>query len=237
MVAYSRSRRASVAYEVVVRESIDTVAVADYTEITSCLDVSERHFEQALAAARSFDEPSPRQKSFALVRRMAEVARPQAGAPRLLLLLARVAKRDWLEGELTVRLIGDSELSVLELLVDDGATVERVLGPLRIDVPLEEFVHEVEHGRAFLAPLRARECTPRRIELRGRPDHQLLARKASISTFATELVQGVSGKPAPAEPASTEPVSIRYTKAEAILEMPADLERRPPPPPPRKKPR
>jgi hypothetical protein len=117
---------------------------------------------------------------------------------------------------------------VLELLVNDGATSERILGPLRIDVPLDEFVGEVDKNRALLAPLRALECTSRRVVLRGRPDHELLARKASISAFATELVQGVSGEARDGEPAS----SGGYAKAEAVLEMPPDLDRRRPPPPP-----
>jgi hypothetical protein len=209
------------------------MADPDYGAIRSCLDVTDRDFELALASVRSFNDPSPRQKSFALLRRMAEVAKPNAGAPRLLTLLARIAKRDWLEGELTVRLIGDTELSVLELLVNDGASAERVLGPLRIDVPLDEFVREVEKSRALLAPLRALECTPRRVELRGRPDHTLLARKASISAFATELVSGESGsRDAPnGAPAS----NAGFAKAEAVLDMPPDLERRRPPPPPNRK--
>lgn len=212
------------------------MANPDYAAIKSCLDVTDRDFEQALASVRSFNDPSPRQKSFALLRRMAEVAKPSAGAPRLLALLARIAKRDWLEGELTVRLIGDSELSVLELLVNDGASAERVLGPLRIDVPLDEFVREVEKSRALLAPLRAVECTPRRVELRGRPDYTLLARKASISAFATELVQGESGESATPDAANGAPASsVGFAKAEAVLDMPPDLERRRPPPPPNRK--
>jgi hypothetical protein len=214
------------------------MAGPDYTSIKSCLEVNERHFEQALAAARSFDDPSPRQKSFALVRRMTEVATPDAGATKLLFLLARIAKRDWLEGELSVKLIGDSELSVLELLVDDGATVERVLGPLKLDVPLDEFVQEVEKNRALLTPLQPKECSARRVVLRGRPDYKMLARKASISAFATELVRGATGHApaavrAPDEPA---PKSTSFAKADAVLEMPDHLERRPPPPP-RRKPR
>lgn len=174
--------------------------MAELDRITSCSDVTDDDIRTALAAVRSFAEPSPREKTLALLGRMVEVARPASGAPRILVLLARMAKRDWLEGDLVVRLIGDTELSVLELLVDDGASRERMVGPLQLDVPLHEFSSALERNPTHFVPLVALELTPRRIELRGTRDQHAEQRKGSISAFAVELKTGLSeperGQPA-----------------------------------------
>jgi hypothetical protein len=192
--------------------------VSDLDRISSCLDVTDDHIREALAAARSLSEPSPREKALALLGRMVTVARPNAGAPRILVLLARMAKRDWLEGDLVVRLIGDSELSVLELFVDDGASRERIAGPLRIDVPIDELGGAIERSPNHFAPLLAHEHTQRRIELRGTRDHHAQHRKASISAFAVELKQGLGG--------------AKLSPNDA--EQPAAPRKRPPPLPPRR---
>jgi hypothetical protein len=179
--------------------------VFDLGQIASCLDVSDDHIREALASARSLSDPSPRDKSLALLGRMVSVAKPASGAPRILVLLARMAKRDWLEGDLVVRLIGDSELSVLELFVDDGASRERIAGPLRIDVPMDEFGAAIERNAGHFVPLVAHERSPRRIELRGTRDHFAQQRKASISAFAVELKREVGGKPGEPRDAHQEP--------------------------------
>jgi hypothetical protein len=171
----------------------------DLDQIASCLDVTDDHIRDALASARSLSDPSPREKSLALLGRMVSVAQPASGAPRILVLLARMAKRDWLEGDLVVRLIGDTELSVLELFVDDGASRERIAGPLRIDVPMDEFGAALARNPGHFVPLVALERSPRRIELRGTRDYFVQQRKASISAFAAELKQdlGETDKDAP----------------------------------------
>jgi hypothetical protein len=183
--------------------------------------VTDEHIRQALEAARSFSDPSPREKSLALLQRMVEVARPNAGAPRMLVLLARMARRDWLDGDLVVRLIGDSELAVLELFVDDGASRERIAGPLRIDVPMDEFVAALDRDRSQLVPLVAVERSSRRLELRGTRDLRALQRKGSISAFAAELGQGLGGDKPAAPPQPQKPASS-YAKLPAVLEMPDD---------------
>ncbi len=173
----------------------------------SCLEVGDEHITQALAPAKSLSDPSPRDKSLALLAKMVEIATPNSGAPRMLVLLAQMARRDWIEGELLVRLIGDAELTVLELLSDDGVSRERIAGPLRIDVPLEEFRTAIAQNSAQLASLAALENAPRRLVLRGTRDHRVHKRKPSISAFALDLshVTGVGpGKKADAPPPGPE---------------------------------
>lgn len=185
----------------------------DLEKIATCLDVTDDHIRDVLSAAKSLSEPGPRERSLALLRRMVAIAQPGTGAPRMLVLLARMAKRDWIEGDLIVRLIGDTELSVLELLVDDGASRERIAGPLRIDVPLGELVDAVDKNAAQFLPLVASDRTDRRLELRGKSDYFAQHRKASISAFAFGLKAGLE---LPEEKSTSEPA------------------RNKPPPPPRR---
>ena len=206
--------------------------MSDLDAITSCLDVTDEHIRRALAAARSLSEASPRERCFALLKRMVEVARPGAGAPRILTLLAQMAKRDWLEGDLVVRMIGDEELAVLELLIDDGTSRERIVGPLRIDVPLTEFVTAVRETAALLLPLRVIEATPRRLVLQGTPELRTQGRKASISAFSVDLISEARKRQPPPPPRRPPPEAkparkkstSSFEKLPAVLEMPDDLQ-------------
>ncbi len=210
-------------------------------QIATCKAVTDDHIRDALSAAKSFSEPSPREKSLALLGRMVAIAKPRTGAPRMLVLLARMAKRDWIEGDLIVRLIGDTELSVLELFADDGVSRERIAGPLRIDVPLAEFADAVVTSPAQFVPLQASERTDRRFELRGTRDLFAQNRKASISAFAFDLNPGLGPTP-PGTAQPTQRKNPSFEKLAAVLDMPDELRSSPrpkpvpkkPPPPPRR---
>lgn len=205
------------------------------------------------------NDASPRQKCLALVRAMAEVSKPDDEAHRVLALLAAMANHSWVDGDLVVKLIGDSELAVLELLVDDGFSAERILGPVCFNAPLGEFAAEVQVRGRQLAPLALAEpLSDRRVVLRGRPAYAREHRAASLSAFDTALLKGMSGHPAsgpepepPPALASEPPAFGSYDRPLAVLEMPTEYSadrraepeppaaspRKGPPPPPRRKPR
>lgn len=257
MICASGGRRVEAAYAPRVK----------LTEIASCMDVTESLIAEAMAPARSMNDQSPREKCLALVRHMASVACPNQSAWRVLELLARMSKRSWLEGRLVVRLIGDSELTVLELLVDDGVAAERMLPPVRMDVPLAELAKYIDGHRRELAPLTYKEQpSDRRLVLWGMPEHQRQHRKPSFSALDTSLIAQAAGRrveieggtpavataPAPerSSPSSDPPIAA-YDRPSATLEIPdhlrdpaapaqapAKAKAKPPrPPPPRRKPR
>lgn len=227
--------------------------------LNSWADVTDAVVAKALAPAHSLNDPSPREKSLALVRHMATVAQAGVATERLLVLLAEMSKRSWLDGSLVVRLIGDSELTVLELLIDDGFSAERVLPPTKLDLPLDELFAVVKAGDPRLANLTPREApTDRRIVLVGRPEHRRERRKQSLSAFDTSLLAAVSGgrrvevpggtpavKPPPrapvaaeseedaAEPEQDADALAHYDRPSAVLEMPED---EPPAQAPRRRP-
>jgi hypothetical protein len=139
--------------------------VRPLSEIKSCLDVTDADIQAALAPAHSLSDRSPRSKVLELITHMAAVTEPECGAPKILLVMAHMATRDWLEGELLVKLIGDDDLSVLELFVDDGVSRERILGPLMLDVPLAEFRSALALHPERVHPLAIVNMEERRIEL------------------------------------------------------------------------
>ena len=170
-------------------------AAPDYSRFESCLDVSDADIAEALAPAQSLNEPTPRRKTLALLEHMAGVAQPRKGAPRILVLAANMAMHDWLDGDLVVKLIGDDEVTVLELLVDDGLSRERIAGPLRIDVSLAEFRNAVNIKPELIRPLAPEgKVEARRLVLRSSRDLVGDAAPPSFSAFASGLMRAVSGK-------------------------------------------
>jgi hypothetical protein len=168
--------------------------VRPFSQIKSCLEVTDADIADALAPARSLIEPGPRERSLALVTHMASIATPGRGAPKILLLLAHMATRDWLDGDLHVKLIGDQEVSVLELFVDDGLSRVRLAGPLRIDAPLAEFAAGLRSHAHLVLPLVVEgKIEPRRIELRTSELTRRNSIPPSFSAVSPSLLPIVGG--------------------------------------------
>ncbi|MCS6901762.1 MAG: hypothetical protein RMJ98_19290, partial [Myxococcales bacterium] len=144
---------------------------------TTCLEVNEVLVDQALAPSTDLSMPAPRTRIRALLQRMYEVAEPGKGAPRILLVLARLARCPWLEGVLVVRLRATQEGTHIDLLEDDGISPERFCPAAVIRAPFREFLRAVELRPDLLHPLVADEPLPDRLQLRA----SSRVRAASIS--------------------------------------------------------
>lgn len=169
-------------------------------EIESCLGVTDDDIRAVLAPARSLSDLSPRDKTLALIEHMTLVAKPGRGAPKILIVLAHMAVRDWLDGELRVKLIGDSTVSVLELFVDSGVSSERLLGPLKIEVPLPEFITAVKQHPQVIAPLRVEgKIEDRRLILKTTPELRRRTVPPAFSAVSASLLPMMqsSGSPLP----------------------------------------
>lgn len=165
-----------------------------FTAIKSCLDVTDQDIADALAPARSLIEPGPRERSLALVTHMASVAQRGRGAPKILLLLAHIATKDWLDGTLDVKLIGDDEVAVLEAFVNDGLSRVRLVGPLRIDAPLAEFTGALRtHGHLVLPLVVKGKLEPRRVELETSVAVRRTSMPPSFSAVSASLLPMVGG--------------------------------------------
>ncbi|MCA9594591.1 MAG: hypothetical protein KC776_14805 [Myxococcales bacterium] len=120
---------------------------------TSCQDVTDELIESAFAPVQSLSDTPPRERAFALLERMAEVARPHDDAARILDVLGRMASSTWIEGELSVVVRGFGEFSEIDVLTFDGLSYTRIIQPLPVSVPLDEFVAWVAKNGGSLGPL------------------------------------------------------------------------------------
>jgi hypothetical protein len=125
--------------------------------IKRCLDVTDKDIAQAVET---------RESCKALLDQIAKVAAPNQGAPKLLLLLARMATTacDWVDGDLRIEMVGDGDVTVVETMSElGGGMKERVLPPFSMNVPLSEFVRAVERVPHMIAPLLTKAVSPRRV--------------------------------------------------------------------------
>lgn len=166
-------------------------------EFASCLNVNEELIEEALAPTTDLTAPSPKQRIFALIERMLEVATPRAGAPRLLLVMAKLACCSWLDGILEVRLRADRGSTTLEILVDDGYAAERLQPIKRVGVPLDEFTRTAQARAAALMPLQIVEVTEDLLVMRAdqAPDEVGLLEEQMMQEVSGQLLQSASEPP------------------------------------------
>ncbi len=107
----------------------------------------------------------------ALLDHLGTIAKPNEGAPKILLVFARMATTacDWLDGELRVELVGDGEISVIEVMTELGGGLrERALPSFAVGVPLSEFARAVERVPRMIEPLLVKAKTDRRLVLVSR---------------------------------------------------------------------
>jgi hypothetical protein len=161
--------------------------MSELAHITRCLDLGEADIAKAVAS---------RESTRALLDHLSRIGKPSSGAPKLLLLLARLATTacDWLDGDLRIEIVGDEQVSVVEIMTElGGGTRERVFSAFVMQVPLSEFVRAVERVPHMIAPLGVKVQTARRIVLTATeqvrlttmPPPMVKIADASLFSFAT----------------------------------------------------
>ncbi len=120
---------------------------------TSNHDLDDSVLEAAFEPARKLTDPPPGDRVLALILRMVEVARPEDGAGRILEVLARLARAEWIEGGLDVLLQQHEDGTVLDVLIFDGLSYQRSFQTLLVPVGLSEFVEWFAVNMRELSPL------------------------------------------------------------------------------------
>jgi hypothetical protein len=120
----------------------------DLAGLVSCRDLTAEHAD---AAVRSLDSLRK------LVTRLTEIAEPEDGAPKVLIVFARLARGDvgWLDGDLTVEITGGETRTVIDVFKEEGWGIkERLVSQARFGVPFDEFERAVEISAKRFAPLK-----------------------------------------------------------------------------------
>lgn len=115
--------------------------------IRSCWDLSGDHLKEALTS---------RDAMGALLRELADAARPGQGAAKILIAIARMGRPscDWIEGSLRVEVEGDAETTRIAIMQDLGGGVRELVFPrLVLQVPLEELARGLRLAPRAVEPL------------------------------------------------------------------------------------
>jgi hypothetical protein len=174
--------------------------MAAFEHITRCISVTDKDVEEAVVS---------RATAQALFDHLAKVAKPNEGAPKILLLFARMATTacDWLDGELRVELVGDGELSVFESMTELGGGLrERALPSFAVHVPLSEFVRAVERVPRMIEPLYVKSKTDRRLILVSSEERAARSLPPVPVAIAEEHLIDVAAPAVPLPPAVPRPV-------------------------------
>ena len=116
-------------------------------EIGSCDQVTDALIDDILASG------SAQESVFALLDRMGNLATPEAGAWKVLRVLARAFPADFVTGALEVRLRSDGPSTVVDTFVHDGDEVSRLFPPIHVAVPLSELREAVSATPDLVLPL------------------------------------------------------------------------------------
>lgn len=176
-------------------------------EITSCLSVTDADMADATE-----DGPAAAASALGLLRRMAEVAKPKQGAPKIMMLLARIAGAPWLEGVLEVRVQADADWSMIDLFLDNDTAVRRFAPSLLVGAPVSELLQSVQLQPTVVEPLELQAgATPSRFRLRanrssaGRITVRPVA-EPPPAKVATPRPPAPTPAPAPPKPAAARPL-------------------------------
>ena len=121
--------------------------VASFEHLRHCFELTEADVAAAIET---------REATLALLQRLAQVSEPNSGAAKTLLVLARMATTacDWLDGDLVIEIRAEDTRSKIELQCELGLGMrERVLPPLLMNAPLEEFTRAIERVPRLVKPL------------------------------------------------------------------------------------
>ena len=130
-----------------------------YAHIKKCFELSD---EDLLTAVES------REDTLALLRHLADIASPNTGAAKVLVVFARMGTVacEWFDGDLRVDIKSDGASCTIEVTAELGMGMrERICPSLVYGVPLEEFTRAVERVPDRIHPLTVRAQTAKLLSL------------------------------------------------------------------------
>lgn len=93
---------------------------------------------------RNVADERDRAPVLALLKHLERISAPNAGVPKILLLLCAIARYSrWLPGQMYVELVRNAERTIVDIQVDEGGIRERLGRKLTLAAPLDEFVETV----------------------------------------------------------------------------------------------
>jgi len=118
----------------------------DLATLENVGDLTSEHAKQAASSSAEIRT---------LLKRVAEIAKPGEGCPKILMAIARLVGQPWVEGDLRIELSGDDTSTTMNVMCDYGVGIrERLLPLTRFAVPIDEFERALELAPKLVLPLR-----------------------------------------------------------------------------------
>jgi len=122
------------------------VPLIDLAKLSSCTELTSEHARQAASSAAEIRT---------LFKRVAEIASPGDGCPKVMMAIAHLVGQPWVEGDLRVEVSGDDVSTTINIMCDHGFGIrERLLPLVRFSVPVDEFERAFELAPKLVLPLR-----------------------------------------------------------------------------------
>ena len=123
--------------------------MVDLETLGSCVELTSALAKEAAKSSASMR---------VLLERVATIARPGEGCPKVLAAIAHLVGQEWVDGRLHVELAGDDDTTTLTVMADYGVGIrERILPATRFAVPFDEFARALELAPTLVLPLRVSE--------------------------------------------------------------------------------
>ena len=118
----------------------------DLATLASCAELTSSHAKQAASSLTQLRT---------LLQRVALIAGPGEGCPKILMAVAHLVGQEWVEGPLRVELSGDDASTTMLVMCEYGVGIlERIVPLSRFEVPFDEFSRALELNPALVLPLR-----------------------------------------------------------------------------------
>jgi hypothetical protein len=118
----------------------------DLATLSSVSELTSEHAKQAASSSTGIRT---------LLKRVAEIAKPGEGCPKIMMAIARLVGQPWVEGDLRIELSGDETSTTMNVMCDYGVGIrERLLPLTRFAVPIDEFERALELAPKLVLPLR-----------------------------------------------------------------------------------
>ncbi len=118
----------------------------DLATLESVSDLTSEHAKLAASSSAEIRK---------LLKRVAEIAKPGEGCPKIMMAIARLVGQPWIEGDLRIELSGDDTSTTMNVTCEYGVGIrERLLPITRFSVPIDEFERALELAPKLVLPLR-----------------------------------------------------------------------------------
>jgi hypothetical protein len=157
--------------------------VGSFGHVALCDQLTDADVEAACASREDFE---------ALLVRCAEVSAPKTGAPKVLVLLARLASTtcEWVDGDVSIDLCDVDDATEVRVMSDLGGGMrELLIAPVTLKAPLAEMTSALEDKPTIVGGLKVSRRSWKRLNLHATDQVRRSSRPPRVSEASLVAVR------------------------------------------------